>query len=59
MSVGTNILWYDASNVDNRVGQAGYNLGLCNKVNGGTTTNCRPGSGGDWIDVFLNWRYTF
>jgi hypothetical protein len=59
MSAGVNILWYDASNVDNRVGQAGYNLGLCNKVNGGTTTNCRSGAGGDWIDVFLNWRYTF
>jgi hypothetical protein len=59
MSVGTNILWYDASNLDNRVGQAGYNLGLCDKVNGGATTNCRSGKGGDWIDVFLNWRYTF
>jgi hypothetical protein len=59
MSTGINILWYDASNLDNRVGQAGYNLGLCNKVNGGATTNCRPGKGGDWVDVMLNWRYTF
>jgi len=59
MSVGTNILWYDASNVDNRVGQAGYNLGLCNKVNGGNTTNCRVGAHGDWVDVMVNWRYTF
>ena len=59
MSTGVNILWYDASNLDNRVGQAGYNLGLCNKVNGGATTNCRTGKGGDWVDVFLNWRYTF
>jgi hypothetical protein len=59
MSVGTNILWYSATNVGNGVGQAGYNLGLCDKVNGGTTTNCRPGKGGDWVDVFFNWRYTF
>jgi hypothetical protein len=59
MNVGVNILWYDAANLANGVGQAGYNLGLCNKVNGGPTTNCRAGQGGDWIDVFLNWRYTF
>jgi hypothetical protein len=59
MSIGTNILWYSATNLGNGVGQAGYNLGLCDKVNGGTTTNCRPGKGGDWVDVMLNWRYTF
>jgi len=59
MSTGINILWYNASNLDNRVGQAGYNLGLCDKVNGGATTNCRSGKGGDWVDVMLNWRYTF
>jgi len=59
MSVGTNILWYSATNLGNGVGQAGYNLGLCDKVNGGNTTNCRPGKGGDWVDVMLNWRYTF
>jgi hypothetical protein len=59
MSIGPSILWYNASNLDNRVAQAGYNLGLCNKVNGGNTTNCRPGSGGDWVDVMFNWRYTF
>jgi hypothetical protein len=41
------------------VGQAGYNLGLCDKVNGGATTDCRAGKGGDWVDVMLNWRYTF
>ena len=59
MSVGTNILWYNATNLGNGVGQAGYNLGLCDKVNGGATTDCRPGKGGDWVDVMLNWRYTF
>jgi hypothetical protein len=59
MSTGVNILWYNATNLGNGVGQAGYNLGLCNKVNGGATTNCRPGAGGDWVDVMLNWRYTF
>jgi hypothetical protein len=59
MNAGINILWYNADNVGNGVGQSGYNLGLCNKVNGGATTNCRNGAGGDWVDVMLNWRYTF
>ena len=59
MSTGINILWYDASNLDNRVGQAGYNLGKCDKINGGATTDCRSGKGGDWVDVMFNWRYTF
>jgi len=58
MSVGTSVLWYDASNLDNRVGQSGYNLGLCDKT-GAATTDCRPGKGGDWVDVFVNWRYQF
>ncbi len=58
MSMGVNFLWYDAANLDNRVGQAGYNLGLCHKTSS-TTTNCRSGAGGDWVDVLLNWRYTF
>jgi hypothetical protein len=59
MNAGINILWYNADNLGNGVGQSGYNLGLCNKVNGGATTNCRNGAGGDWVDVMLNWRYTF
>jgi hypothetical protein len=59
MNVGINVLWYNATNLGNGVGQAGYNLGLCDKVNGGNTTDCRVGKGGDWVDVFLNWRYTF
>ena len=58
MSVGGSVLWYDVSNLDNRVGQSGYNLGLCGNTGAGTT-NCRSGKGGEWVDVFLNWRYTF
>ena len=59
MSIGPSILWYDASNLNNAVGQAGYNLGLCSKNAATNTTNCRPGVGGDWVDVMFNWRYTF
>jgi hypothetical protein len=53
MSIGTSVLWYDAANL--RVGnnQACDNLGICKQGNG------RNGKGGDWVDVFLNWRYTF
>jgi hypothetical protein len=53
MSIGTSVLWYDAANL--RVGnnQACDNLGICKQGNG------RFGKGGDWVDVFLNWRYTF
>jgi hypothetical protein len=58
MSIGVSWLWYDASNLDNRVNQAGHNLGECDRVTA-TTTNCRAGKGGDWWDVFLNWRYQF
>jgi len=59
MSIGTNILWYNATNLGNQVGQAGYNLGLRSKTNVGNNTNCRSGEGGNWVDVMLNWRYTF
>jgi hypothetical protein len=58
MSIGVNWLWYDASNLDNRVNQAGHNLNQCRRVTA-TTTNCRPGKGGDWQTLFLNWRYVF
>ena len=53
MNVGINVLWYDAANL--RVGrnQACHNLGICNDGSG------RFGKGGDWLDVMLNWRYTF
>ena len=53
MSMGVNVLWYDAANL--RVGrnQACHNLGICSDGSG------RDGRGGDWVDVMLNWRYTF
>ncbi len=59
MSIGTNILWYDSSNVSNARFGAGYNLGKCSNTAGATQTNCRNGVGVDWVDVSLNWRYTF
>ena len=57
MNVGINVLWYDASNLSNQRNQAAHNLGVCNTPV--TTANCRSGIGGDWVDVLLNWRYTF
>ncbi|HXV47156.1 MAG TPA: hypothetical protein VEB61_00040 [Candidatus Binatia bacterium] len=57
MSVGVNLLWYDAKNLRNGANQAAHNLGVCDTPV--TTANCRAGKGGDWVDVFLNWRYTF
>lgn len=58
MSVGVNVLWYNASNLRNGRNQPAHNLGICstNQVNSG---GCRNGISGDWVDVFLNWRYTF
>lgn len=59
MSIGASLLWYDASNLRNDLNQAGQNLGLCNRVGTTATTNCRSGSGGDWVDGMLNFRYQF
>ena len=58
MSVGLNVLWYDASNLRNARNQPAHNLGICssNDISNG---NCRNGIGGDWVDVLLNWRYSF
>jgi len=58
MSVGTSFLWYDSSNLRNARNQEAHNLGICStgKINSG---GCRNGIGGDWLDVMLNWRYTF
>jgi len=53
MSVGINVLWYDAANLRVGSNQACHNLGICNNGNG------RNGKDGDWVDVLLNWRYTF
>jgi hypothetical protein len=57
MSVGAHVLWYDASNLRNGPNQAAVNLGVCHRVGAGT--NCRNGTGGDWVDVMLNYRYQF
>jgi len=58
MSTGVSVLWYDASNLRTGLHNAAHNLGICstNKINSG---RCRDGIGGDWVDVMLNWRYTF
>jgi len=58
MSVGLNVLWYDASNLRNARNQSAHNLGICssNEIASG---NCRNGISGDWVDVMLNWRYSF
>jgi hypothetical protein len=58
MNVALNVLWYDAANLTNARNQAAHNLGICstNKIAAG---NCRNGIGGDWLDVFLNWRMQF
>jgi hypothetical protein len=53
MSIGTHVLWYDASNLRQGRNQAAHNLGVCSNA------DCRPGKGGDWLDVMLNYRYTF
>jgi hypothetical protein len=59
MSMGVSWLWYDASNLRSTSNQAANNLGLCDRVATTSTTNCRVGGGGSWVDVMLNWRYTF
>ena len=58
MSVGASVLWYDSSNLRNGRNQAAHNLNVCSTgdINNG---NCRSGIGGDWVDVMLNWRYSF
>jgi hypothetical protein len=58
MSIGTSVLWYDASNLRNARNQEAHNIGVCStsKIAAG---GCRNGIGGDWVDVFLNWRYIF
>jgi hypothetical protein len=58
MSIGASFLWYDASNLRSTLNQTAHNLNVCstNKINSG---GCRSGTGGDWVDVHLNWRYTF
>ena len=46
--IGGSVMWYDAANLTSTVQE---NLDIrCDGV---------PGRGGEWVDVFLNWRYTF
>ena len=58
MSMGMNVLWYDSSNLRSTRNQAAHNLGICSsaQISAG---GCRNGIGGDWVDVMLNWRYSF
>jgi hypothetical protein len=58
MSVGVNWLWYHSTNFRNGLNQEAHNIGICStsKIQ---TGGCRNGIDGDWVDVFLNWRYTF
>ena len=55
MSVGVNILWTEASNLQNARNQSAHNLDVCPNA----PANCRNGKGGDWMEWFLNWRYQF
>src|SRR4029077_8868052 len=55
MSVGLNVLWYDASNLRAGFNQAANNLGICNRIGATTTSTCRTGIGGNWTDAMLNW----
>lgn len=57
MSIGINLLWYDASNLRNGANQAAHNLGICKTPV--TATNCQRGIGGDWLHMWLNYRYAF
>jgi hypothetical protein len=63
MSVGASFLWYDASNLRNGRNNAAHNLGICSSNDIAITVAgfgpCRSGIGGDWLDVMLNWRYTW
>jgi hypothetical protein len=55
MSVGLNVLWYDASNLRSGRTRAGENLGVFRV---GCGAAC-AGRGGDWVDAMLNWRFSF
>jgi hypothetical protein len=55
MSIGSSLLWYDAANLQTGANNAAHNLGVCKAASGA----CRPGSGGDWFDGMLNFRYQF
>jgi hypothetical protein len=48
MSIGGSVLWYDAKKIRSSVQE---NLDI--------RKNGIAGRGGEWVDVFLNWRYVF
>jgi len=52
MSVGMNVLWYDASNLTTGASGRAQDQIFNKRIS-------RPGSGGDWLNLILNWRYTF
>ncbi|MGE5220086.1 MAG: hypothetical protein ACM3SP_24035 [Chloroflexota bacterium] len=54
MSVLTNILWYNASNLRVGSGFACANLGVCNSSGAG-----RSGRGGEWVDGSITLRVNF
>jgi hypothetical protein len=50
MSFGVNFMWYDAKNLT--TGPGSNQEAIFGRSG-------REGSGGDWVNVLLNWRYTF
>jgi hypothetical protein len=50
MSVGAHFMWYDAKNLT--TGPGSNQEAIFGK-------SPRVGAGGDWVNVLLNWRYTF
>jgi hypothetical protein len=51
MSIGAHFVWYDASNL------TGGSTGSGAKIT--ENNNFRNAGGADWVNVILNWRYTF
>ena len=50
MSMGAHFVWYDANNLVSGNPSAQRAI---------FTRNGSPGQGGDWVNVILNWRYTW
>jgi hypothetical protein len=50
MSVGAHFMWYDAKNLT--TGPGSNQEAIFGRSG-------REGKGGDWVNVLLNWRYTF
>jgi len=58
MSIGFDVLWYDASNLRNGLNQEAHDLEVCS-ARRIRTGGCRNGISGDWVDISLNWRFSF